>query len=136
MKVYLIDDCPTTLVILSNMLVTAGFSVLYSLPSDPKLCKRVEEFSPDVILLDLYMPTKSGLVVSEEIRSIPSLLETPLVAISSSKSFEDKVKVMNKSFIDYLEKPLERVSFIEKVTRYARLGHLINRCQNLARTLN
>jgi two-component system, chemotaxis family, response regulator Rcp1 len=60
---------------------------------------------PDLILLDLNMPRKSGLEVLEEIKSDPRLKEIPVVVLTNSKMDSDVRKAYESKANFYLVKP-------------------------------
>lgn len=61
---------------------------------------------PDLILLDLSMPKKSGFEVLREIRSDPQLTAIPIVILSHSNLDEDLQRAYTERANYYLIKPL------------------------------
>ena len=64
-----------------------------------KFLRRQDNYAeapcPDVILLDLNLPRKSGREVLEEIKSDPQLKQIPVVILTSSKNDEDICRAYN-----------------------------------------
>ncbi|MEM9953443.1 MAG: response regulator [Chloroflexota bacterium] len=74
---------------------------------------------PDVILLDIYLPDISGLDVAEQLRAIPELSATPLVALTTDDSIELKNECLAHGFAEVLHKPVRPkhlLSVIEQIT--------------------
>jgi len=70
---------------------------------------------PDVILLDLNLPRKSGREVLEEIKSDPKLKSIPVVILTSSKETEDICRSYNMQANCYITKPVDFDQFIKVV---------------------
>lgn len=70
---------------------------------------------PDVILLDLNLPRKSGLEVLKEVKSDASLKRIPVVVITSSKAEQDIVRSYDLHANCYVTKPVDLLQFLEVV---------------------
>jgi chemotaxis family two-component system response regulator Rcp1 len=70
---------------------------------------------PDLILLDLSLPRKSGQEVLLEIKQDPDLKRIPVCVITSSTAEKDIVQAYNNHVNCYLAKPLGLESFIAMV---------------------
>lgn len=60
---------------------------------------------PDLILLDLKMPKKSGHQALEEIKGNPKLRRIPIVVLTTSKAEEDIVRAYNSGANSFIVKP-------------------------------
>jgi CheY-like chemotaxis protein len=72
---------------------------------------------PDVILLDLNLPKKSGLEVLTEIKSDPKLMRIPVVILTTSAAEEDILKSYSLHANCYITKPVD----FEQFTKVVRL---------------
>lgn len=70
---------------------------------------------PDVVILDLNLPKKSGEVVLAEVRSDQSLRKIPVVIFSSSRSNQDIVRSYALGANCYLSKPSNLTEFVSTV---------------------
>jgi chemotaxis family two-component system response regulator Rcp1 len=70
---------------------------------------------PDLILLDLNLPRKSGREVLAEIKADPDLKRIPVVILTTSQAEEDIVKAYNHSANCYITKPVDLDQFIKVV---------------------
>src|SRR5262249_20524550 len=87
--------------------------------------KRLRENRPDVIVLDLQLPDRSGLEVFEEIRTIDP--KRPVIFITAHGTAETAIEAMKNGAFDYLVKPveLERLSqILDRAFEAARLMHV------------
>jgi CheY-like chemotaxis protein len=71
---------------------------------------------PDLVLLDLKLPKKSGLEVLEEMKNDPALRRTPVVILTTSFTPEDIVKAYDLQASAYLTKPEDLAEFEKVVT--------------------
>jgi CheY-like chemotaxis protein len=70
---------------------------------------------PDLILLDLNLPKKSGRDVLQEIKSDPKFKFIPVVILTSSKAEEDILKSYNLHANCYVTKPVDLEQFMHVV---------------------
>jgi CheY-like chemotaxis protein len=70
---------------------------------------------PDLILLDLNLPKKSGIEVLKEIKSDPELMSIPVVILTTSAAEQDVVKSYNLHANCYITKPVELQQFLDVV---------------------
>ena len=106
---------------LKGILEDEGYRVLLSEDGERTL-QVLEEETPDLVLLDIWLPGRDGILILQEIRKAwPSL---PVVMISGHGSIELAVKATRLGAHDFIEKPLSLdkvVLTIENALRYSRL---------------
>lgn len=82
-KVLLIEDEEIMVDLLSKKVVSEGYDI--SVAKDGvKGLELMREINPDIVLLDIIMPKKSGFEVMEEISRDPELKKIPVIIISNS----------------------------------------------------
>jgi len=77
--------------------------------------EHAESPRPDLILLDLNLPEKSGLDVLSEIKGDENLRRIPVVVLTSSAAEEDVLKAYNLNANCYITKPVDLEQFIRVV---------------------
>jgi two-component system, chemotaxis family, response regulator Rcp1 len=79
--------------------------------------RRREEFRqaprPDLVLLDLNLPRKSGREVLKEIKDDPELLRIPVIVLTSSEAEEDILRSYNLHANGYVTKPVDFAKFVQ-----------------------
>ena len=70
---------------------------------------------PDLILLDLNLPKKTGREVLAEIKEDPELRSIPVVVVTSSSAEQDIVKSYNLHANCYISKPIDLENFVRMV---------------------
>ena len=101
--IMIIDDEPSILKSLSGLLTDEGFEVITATNGYEGL-KRIEEESPDLVLLDIWMPGIDGIETLKEIKkSNPSI---QVIIITGHGNIETAVRATKLGAFDLIEKPL------------------------------
>lgn len=101
--VLIVDDESTIIDSLEGILSDDGFEVLHAFNGYEAL-KKIDAHSPDIVLLDIWMPGMDGIDTLKEIKQHhPSL---PVVMITGHGSIESAVDATKSGAFDFLEKPL------------------------------
>lgn len=101
--VLIVDDEITIIESLEGILSDDGFEVMHAFNGYEAL-KKIESESPDIVLLDIWMPGMDGIETLKEIKKIaPSL---PVVMITGHGTIESAVDATKSGAYDFLEKPL------------------------------
>jgi two-component system alkaline phosphatase synthesis response regulator PhoP len=82
-KILLVEDEELIYSLLERKLKQEGYDVVVAKDGEEGLEKMKAE-KPDLILLDIVMPKKSGFEVMEEMKGDPNLKDIPVVVISNS----------------------------------------------------
>jgi CheY-like chemotaxis protein len=81
--------------------------------------KREGEYAdavrPDIILLDLNLPKKTGVEVLNEIKENPELKTIPVVILTCSKNEDDIMETYNNHANCYITKPVDFNKFINVI---------------------
>ena len=120
-KVLLIDDDPDFVEATKIVLESRPFQVIIALDGDEGLTKAREE-KPDVIILDIIMPTKDGFAVCEELKKEPELADIPVLLLTSlsQRIGETSISVtqgLTTEAEDYVDKPVSPDELIRRVER-------------------
>ena len=101
--VLIVDDESTIIDSLEGILSDDGFEVIHAFNGYEAL-KKIDSHSPDIVLLDIWMPGMDGIDTLKEIKQHhPSL---PVVMITGHGSIESAVDATKSGAFDFLEKPL------------------------------
>jgi two-component system phosphate regulon response regulator PhoB len=97
----------------------AGFECRQAVDGDEAL-RLVRERIPDVVLLDLMLPGRSGLEVLDEMRADELLRDVPVVVISAWQTEEDVQGALQRGASGFLPKPFEPEALVDVVTGLVR----------------
>jgi DNA-binding NtrC family response regulator len=101
-KVFLLDDEELIVTVLAKTLSAENYEV-FSENECEGVVQKIKAFKPDVVLLDIRMPTCSGIDILEEIKN--SGINTQVVMLTADDTAETAVKAMKIGAADYLTKP-------------------------------
>lgn len=114
-KILFIEDESALQRAASQVLTEEGFQVLSALDGELGLELTKKEI-PDLILLDLIMPKKSGFEVLEELKKDPGTKNIPVIILSNLEGSEDVEKALTLGATTYLVKTNYRLEeVVEKI---------------------
>lgn len=103
-RILLVDDQPEGLGPLIKLLNSRNFR-LYQANDARTGYQRAQAVSPDLILLDLYMPEMDGLAMCRLLRASPLTRDIPVIFLSSTVSIEDRLRGFELGAVDFIGKP-------------------------------
>ncbi|MEH6938496.1 response regulator YycF [Bacillus sp. JJ664] len=110
-KILIVDDEKPIADILKFNLEKEGFEIVCAYDGDEAL-QKVDEFLPDLVLLDIMLPIRDGLEVCREIRKNH---EMPIIMITAKDSELDKVLGLEMGADDYVTKPFSTRELLARV---------------------
>ncbi len=105
-KVLVVDDKLFNRQMLVDLLQPLGFEVKAA-EDGQQAVEMALQWRPEVIVMDLVMPAKSGIDAVQEMRQRPELKDVFMVAASASVSKSDHGKSLKAGFDEFLPKPIE-----------------------------
>ena len=117
MKILLVDD--NELFIESLVVILQYHGYEFKIASNGvDAIKIVEEFKPDMVILDLMMPQMNGLEVCSYIKSNPVLKNIHIMVLSAKHAIEDRTRAMHAGADDYCIKPFSPKEILERITQF------------------
>jgi two-component system alkaline phosphatase synthesis response regulator PhoP len=113
-KVLIADDEPDILEILKYNLTNEGYEVVTAKDGDEAL-EKARRTEPDLIVLDVMMPKKTGVEVCELLRAQPAFKETLIIFLTAVNDEGTQIKGLEKGADDYVSKPVSPKVFISRV---------------------
>ncbi|MBA7504540.1 Alkaline phosphatase synthesis transcriptional regulatory protein PhoP [subsurface metagenome] len=121
-KILVIDDDPDLQTVVKSVLESKSYQVVAALDGDEGLRKVVDE-RPDLIILDVIMPGKSGFEVCREIKTDPKYYffsHIPVLMLTVYPDDREKMHLsmregMTMEAEDYLHKPFDPKELLNRV---------------------
>lgn len=113
-KILIADDEPDILDILSFNLNAEGYEVITAANGDAAIEKAVKN-NPDLIILDMMMPGKSGMDVCQILRAKPAFQNTLIIFLTAINDENTEVKGLESGADDYLTKPVKPKVLLSKI---------------------
>lgn len=104
-RILVIDDEPEIASYHSIILQEAGM-MTYQLSQPARVLEVLQEFRPDMVLMDMYMPGCSGHDLAKLIRQIPDYVGLPIVFLSSETDSKKQFSAMRIGAEGFLTKPV------------------------------
>ncbi|WP_353932010.1 response regulator [Okeanomitos corallinicola TIOX110] len=114
--VLVVEDGLTDMEIISRYLQQAGYSVISATSSD-EAQEKIDKNKPDVILLDVILPGKSGYEICRELQNNPSTSQIPVVFCSTKNTDVDKMWGNMLGAKAYLSKPVQKEELEETLKK-------------------
>jgi DNA-binding response OmpR family regulator len=114
--VLLVDDDRRIVELLEIAFAAHGFRVLTAGDGEEAMKRTVAE-RPDLVVLDVRLPRKSGLEVCEWLRRDPDDPSVPVIMVSAVVDAETRLQAFNRGADDYLTKPFSPKELIARVKR-------------------
>ena len=113
-KILIADDEPDILEIIEYNLVKEGYEVHTAADGDDALAKAKSE-KPDLIILDIMMPKRTGIEVCEILRSQPAYKDTLIIFLTALSDESSHIKGLEMGGDDYVTKPISPKVLISRV---------------------
>ena len=110
-KILVVDDEPQIVEVLEKYLVDEGFAVSRAYDGAQAVSQQIGQ-QPDLILLDLKMPTMHGLDAFREIRARSNV---PIIMLTSRTDEVDRVVGLELGADDYISKPFSPREVVARV---------------------
>ena len=116
-KILVIEDNEQNLYLTTFILQKNGHEVIQAGNGEAGIARAAQTL-PDLILLDIQLPGKDGYRVAEELRRIPGIAQTPIIAVTSYAMPGDRERILAAGCTSYIEKPINPDTFHMEVSQF------------------
>jgi two-component system, LuxR family, sensor kinase FixL len=116
-RILLVDDDPTNLQILHQVLGGRGYKLIIAKSGEDAL-KIAERMKPHLVLLDIMMPGIDGYETCKRLKENPETSNAAIIFLSAMDNPEDKKKGLEMGAIDFIQKPFQSDHVIATVQTY------------------
>jgi two-component system alkaline phosphatase synthesis response regulator PhoP len=113
-KILVADDEPDILEIIGYNLIAEGYEVLYAKDGEEALA-RARESMPDLIILDVMMPRRTGMEVCRLLRAQETFNDTLIIFLTALNDELSHVKGLEFGADDFISKPVSPRVLVTKV---------------------
>jgi DNA-binding response OmpR family regulator len=116
-KVLVCDNEEALRVLVRGALELGDYEILEARDGDQSL-ELARKFEPDLIVLDMMMPGRSGLEVLADLRAEQRFVETPVIMLTARAQAADRAAALEAGATRFLPKPfspLELASTVEEL---------------------
>ena len=116
-KILVVEDSPTTRKVISITLGQSGYEIIEAGDGLEALSK-LNEASPDLILLDIILPRMDGYKILSIIKENPDFSDIPVIMLTSKDGILNKVKGKVAGSAAYLTKPFDPAQLVETIEKH------------------
>ena len=119
-KILYVEDNPDNVYMLTRRLKKKGFELIIAGDGQEGIDKAIEE-SPDLILMDLSLPTMDGWTATAKIKEMERVKDIPIIALSAHAMPEHRDRALKAGCSDYDTKPVDIKRLLSKIGQYIEL---------------
>jgi two-component system sensor histidine kinase ChiS len=123
-QIFVVDDDPVNRQVLVNHLTLQHYIITQAENGYDALERINSGFKPDLILLDVMMPKKTGYEVCRAIRKHYSPAELPIVLLTAKVQVNDLVEGFESGANDYLTKPISKNELLARIKTHVQLAQI------------
>ncbi|MCO6473352.1 MAG: sigma-54 dependent transcriptional regulator [Melioribacteraceae bacterium] len=130
-RILIVDDDNLVCISLKKVLIKLGYETDFCLDGG-EIFTYIEQFKPDIILLDIYLTSHNGLDLLSELQKKNP--EIPVIMITGYADVKIAVSAMKLGAFDFLLKPLDLDQLkivIEKCVKHLSLAHEVEKLQSI-----
>ncbi|QGJ69615.1 Response regulator receiver modulated diguanylate cyclase [Planctomycetales bacterium 10988] len=131
-RILIADDHEANVELLEAYL--AGLDCDVDIATDgQETLEKVASFKPDLILLDVMMPKRSGFEVCEQIKKNPETRGIMILMVTALNQLGDIERAVSAGTDDFLSKPVNKVELIKRIENMLKLRHVTDELERLRR---
>lgn len=131
-RILIVEDVDEDIEILKAVLKN-DFQLQIAKTAKDALKSAVEQ-RPDMILLDIVLPDKTGFAVLEELKTSCETAEIPVIIITSADSVQSEERGLNLGAVDYIVKPFHHAVVMARIRTQMRMLRSLHAAEQLGWT--
>ncbi len=110
-QILVIEDYRDNALLVERVMTARGYTVLHA-PDGETGLQMAQEYKPDLILLDLGLPDIDGQTVASQMRLMPELAHTPIIAFTAWPEETAQNMVTAYGCKGYIHKPVDDINHL------------------------
>jgi CheY-like chemotaxis protein len=120
-RILIIDDSEFIHDSLEMLLIPEGYQLSFAINGKEGI-EKANKLMPDLILLDVMMPSMDGFEVCERLRATSKLAEVPIIMLTALDDRDSRLRALEAGVDDFLTKPFDRVELRVRINSMTRLN--------------
>jgi len=114
--ILIVDDSKTEAMITTKLLQDRGYQIKNAINADDALIQLKKE-KPDLILMDVVMPGKSGFQFTRMLTKDENFADVPIILCSSKSQATDRIWGLRQGAREYITKPVNATTLLNAIKR-------------------
>lgn len=116
-RILVVEDNEANQMLARAVLELEGYEVDIA-GSGPEAMERVQQATPDLILMDIQLPGEDGLTVTRLLKAQSGTSSIPVVALTAHAMRGDREQALQAGCVGYISKPIDTRTFGDEVRGY------------------
>lgn len=129
-KILIADDNQPNAELLEAYLADFDCELAFAADGEETLAK-VASFRPDLILLDVMMPKRSGFEVCQQVKSNPKTSSIMVLMVTALNELGDIERAVDAGTDDFLSKPVTKPELLKRVQNMLKLKDILDENERL-----
>jgi len=129
LRILIVDDNLDNLVLTAELLRTRGYDALTASSAEAAQ-EMIHRDPPDLVLLDVILPGRSGYDLCHELKDDPATRLIPVVIITGLSDREDRVRGLEAGADEFLSKPIFAEELFARVKSLLRIKEFTDELEN------
>ncbi|MEJ2627228.1 MAG: diguanylate cyclase, partial [bacterium] len=121
--ILVVDDETNNRLLLKTYLSSEGYDIEMA-STGVEAIKKVNQFSPSIIILDIVLPDTDGFTICKKLKSSKNTSFIPIILVTALRGDDERIKGTSAGADDFITKPYNRVELITRVKSLIRIKHL------------
>ena len=115
--ILIVEDNELNMSMFNDLLQSHGYETIQSIDGSDVL-EIASKRRPDLILMDIQLPERSGLEITKDLKADDNLKHIPVVAVTALAMKGDEAKIREAGCDDYIAKPISVSELLEAVAKH------------------
>ncbi len=115
--ILIVEDSELNMKLFNDLLQSRGYKILQSIDGSDAL-DIAREQNPDLIIMDIQLPERSGLELTKDLKTDDGLKHIPVVAVTAFAMKGDEEKILEGGCDEYIAKPISVPRFLEAIAKH------------------
>jgi two-component system, sensor histidine kinase and response regulator len=124
-RILVVDDNANNIKVVAEILMPKGYRIAFAQSADEAF-RIIDDFLPDLVLLDIMMPVTNGYEVCKRLKSDEKTEGIPVIFLTAKNQEEDIEMAYRSGGVDYLTKPFFREELLARVETHLNLKNSYN----------
>jgi two-component system cell cycle response regulator DivK len=112
-----VEDNADNRSLVRRVLESEGYTVTEAANANQALAS-LQKSQPNLILMDINMPTTDGYALTSQIRTLPNFKKIPIIAVTANVMRGDRERSLEAGCDGYIQKPIDIDTLTQQIERY------------------